>query len=262
MGGGGSQTINQTFNMEVLNETINETITNNQSSLSASMNNIQKVKVIIGEMGPKCEADISQKIDATSQSSSTMEVETIAAVKGKVEAELQASADAAMEKVTEAGNMQFGDKQNMNQEINQEIKNIVKNTFETNNLNETISEVINLQEGVLEIKKCNGKIDFSQNIVASLMAEAITKSLTSSIAESESLSKLSAAAGGSQKTENKGVADIVDSIGNAFTGPMKYAVIASVVCCCMIVVLIAVMALSPAGQKGMGNASSMMMRRR
>jgi len=52
MGGGGSQTINQTFNMDVVNKSIMTTITNNQQSLSAAMNNIQKVTVRIGNMGP------------------------------------------------------------------------------------------------------------------------------------------------------------------------------------------------------------------
>ena len=47
MGGGGSQTVNQTFNMDVLNKSIMTTITNNQQSLSAAMNNIQKVKVAV-----------------------------------------------------------------------------------------------------------------------------------------------------------------------------------------------------------------------
>ena len=136
-----------------------------------------------------------------------------------------------------------------------EIKNIVKNTFETNNLIEVISEVINIQEGKVNVKKCNGKLNFKQNVVAELMAEAITKSLTSSIADSEVLNKLSASTKGDQKTENKGIADIVGTFFDGLAGPMKYAIIASVVCVCLIVVLVAAMALSPAGQKSMTNMS-------
>ena len=255
MGGGGSQTINQTFNMDVLNEMIYESITTHQSTLSASLNNIQKMEVNLGDMGPKCDVDLTQDINAKSQSSMTMEPQTINASKAKVESELTAQAAAAMEKVTEAGNMQFGDKQDMNQQVNMEIKNIVKNTFETNNLSEVISEVINLQEGKLNIKRCNGKLNFKQNIVAELMAEAITKSITSSVAESDVLNKLAASTEGSQKTENKGIADIVGTFFDGLAGPMKYAIIASVVCVCLIVVLVAVMALSPAGQKSMTNMS-------
>ena len=248
MGGGGSQTVNQTFNMDVVNKSLMTTITNNQQSLSAAMNNIQKVKVRVGNMGPDCDMKIGQKIDASSQSSATMSPTTINEAKTVISNELVASAAAAMEKTTEAGNLQFGDKQNMNQEVNMAIENVIENTFETNNLNEVIAEMVNLQEGDLEIKNCNGKLDFSQDIVATLMAEAITDSLTQNIADSETLNKLKAATEGSQKTENKGIADIVDSIGDAFAGPIKYIVIACVLCICILVIGGVAMALSPAGQ--------------
>ncbi len=248
MGGGGSQTVNQTFNMDVLNKSIMTTITNNQQSLSAAMNNIQKVKVAVDGMGPDCDIKIGQMIDATSQSSAVMAPKTVNEAKTTVATEMTAQAAAAMEKTTEAGNLQFGDKQNMNQEVNMAIENVVENTFETNNLNEVISEMVNLQEGDLTVRNCNGKIDFSQNVVATLMAEAITESLTTNIANNETLNKLAAATEGTQKTENKGVADIVDSIGDAIAGPLKYLIIACVICVCVLVIGAAVMFLSPAGQ--------------
>ena len=244
MGGGGSQTVNQTFNMDVVNKSLMTTITNNQQSLSAAMNNIQKVKVRVGNMGPDCDMKIGQMINASSQSSATMSPKTVNEAKTVISNELVASAAAAMEKTTEAGNLQFGDKQNMNQEVNMAIENVIENTFETNNLNEVIAEMVNLQEGDLEIKNCNGKLDFSQDIVATLMAEAITDSLTQNIADSETLNKLKAATEGSQKTENKGLADIVDKA----LGPMKYAILASVCCVCVLVLGLVAMFLSPAGQ--------------
>jgi len=244
MGGGGSQTVNQTFNMDVVNKSLMTTITNNQQSLSAAMNNIQKVKVVLDGMGPDCDVKVGQKINASSQSSATMSPKTVNEAKTVISNELVASAAAAMEKTTEAGNLQFGDKQNMNQEVNMAIENVIENTFETNNLNEVIAEMVNLQEGDLEIKNCNGKLDFSQDIVATLMAEAITDSLTQNIADSETLNKLKAATEGSQKTENKGLADIIDKA----LGPMKYAILASVCCVCVLVLGLVAMFLSPAGQ--------------
>jgi len=244
MGGGGSQTVNQTFNMDVVNKSLMTTITNNQQSLSAAMNNIQKVKVRVGNMGPDCDMKIGQKINASSQSSATMSPTTINEAKTVISNELVASAAAAMEKTTEAGNLQFGDKQNMNQEVNMAIENVIENTFETNNLNEVIAEMVNLQEGDLIVRNCNGKLDFSQDIVATLMAEAITDSLTQNIADSETLNKLKAATEGSQKTENKGLADIIDKA----LGPMKYAILASVCCVCVLVLGLVAMFLSPAGQ--------------
>lgn len=252
MGGGGSQSIEQTFNMETLNKSIFTQITTNQQSLSASMNNQQKVEVIIGEMGPKCKVNVGQKIDATSKSSAVMSPTTIAETKDTVQTELEASAQAALEKTTEAGNFQFGDDQDVSQTINQEITNIVEKTFETNNLNEVISQMVNIQEGKLQIQKCNGKIDFTQDIVADLMAEAITESLTSAISDNETLSKLSADAGATAKTENKGIADIVGSL----TGWLMYLAICCVACVLILGVAGVAIALSPAGQKGVSAAAS------
>ena len=250
MGGGGSQTVNQTFNMDVVNKSITETITTYNQSLSAANENKQKMKVIIGNMGPECDVNLSQKIDATSQVSATMEPTTLNQVQSTVSTELTAQAAAAMEKTTEAGNLQFGDKQNMNQAV----ENVIKNTFKTETMSSIISTMVNIQDGDLKIENCNGKLDFSQNVVATLMAEAITESLTQNIADNETLNKLAAATEGTQKTENKGVADIVDSIGDAIAGPLKYLIIACVICVCVLVLGAAAMFLSPAGQNMGRNA--------
>jgi hypothetical protein len=249
MGGGGSQTTEQTFNMSALNKSIFNQITNNTQSLSASQNNVQKMEVDIGEMGPECKVNLGQKIDATLQTSTVMSPQTIAETKDIVQNDLEASAQAALEKTTEAGNLQFGDKQNMRQNINQEITNIVEKTFETNNLNETISSMVNVQDGKLTIKKCNGKLDFTQNVVAELIAEAITESLTSAISENDTLNKLSGDASGELKTKNKGIADIVSKIFAGLTGWMLYVAIACVCCVCVIVLGATMFMLSPGGQK-------------
>jgi hypothetical protein len=238
--------------------------TNYQQSLSSPLgneHNIQKLDVNIGEMGPDCDVILGQKIDASSQSSASMEPQTINQAKTEVETELTAAAAAAMEKVTEAGNMQFGDRQDMEQEVNMAIKNVIKNTFETNSLNEVISEMVNMQDGRLNIMKCNGKIDFQQNIVAQLMAEAITKSLTTNITDNSVLNSLHAAVSGEQKTENKGLSDLVNSIGNAISGPLKYGIIASVICCCLIVIGATLFLLSPAGQNAAKTGASVAAKR-
>jgi hypothetical protein len=121
------------------------------------------------------------------------------------------------------------------------------------NINKVVSEQVNVQEGNLNIGYCDGTLNFQQDIVAQLAASAITKSLASAIADNEILNTLSGDAGASAKTENKGFADIIDSIGEALSGPLKYAVIASVVCVCLIVVLLIVMGMSPAGQNATRN---------
>lgn len=67
------------------------------------------------------------------------------------------------------------------------------------------------------------------------------------------MNSLSARAGADLTSENKGIADIVAKIGEAFTGPMKYAIIASVVCCFLLVLVMIVIGLSPGGQSATAN---------
>jgi hypothetical protein len=265
MGGGGSQTIEQTFDLTAINKTIFNQIVKNQQSLAARLDNRQTLKLKMDYIGSGCVATIGQTIDATSTVDSVMEPKTVAEAKTAVNNELSATAQAALEKSTEFGNMQFGDKQNVRQRIDLEVQNVVENTFTTENINKVVSDQVNVQDADLEIGYCDGTLNFNQDIVAQLAASAITKSLASAIADNDVLNALSSDAGASAKTENKGFADLIDSIGEAFSGPFKYAIIASVVCVCLIVVLLVVMGLSPAGQsatKNLGAAGASRLGRR
>jgi hypothetical protein len=253
MGGGGSQTINQTFNLSAINKSVFNQITKNKQTLSTSMNNIQKAEINIGVMKSGCTAKLGQTINATSTLSGEMSPKTIAETKDKVQAQMQAAASAAVEKATQMGNLQFGDKQNVNQEVNMAIENVVEKTFSTENINEVYAEVVNIQEGKLNVGVCDGELIFDQNIVAQLVAEAITESLTSAISENDVLSSLHASTSGNAKSENKGFAEVLDSFFAGITGPMKYAIIAAVVCCCLLVVVMIVIGLSPAGQSATAN---------
>jgi hypothetical protein len=258
MGGGGTQSINQRFNLSAINQSIYQQTTTNKNTSLASQTNIQTLTVSL-EGSRACPIKLTQTIDATATSSSTLNNKQETEIKNAITTELTAAVGAQIEKVTEAGNMQFGDKQNINQDLNLEIKNIIDNSVVINNINDAIAEQVSIQDQIITVRNIDcregGGLDFSQDIVAQLVADIVTTNLTDNIAASDLMNKLIAEADASQKTENKGIADIVDSIGNAFNGPLKYAMIASVVCCCMIVVLIVVMALSPGGQKGMGNFS-------
>ena len=57
----------------------------------------------------------------------------------------------------------------------------------------------------------------------------------------------------SNKTENKGVADIVSSIGDVFMGPAKYAAMVSAVCCGLCVIMLVVLGMSGGGQKAIAS---------
>ena len=253
MGGGGSQTINQAFDMSAINKSVYEQITKTQASASAAQASVQNLRITFRDISG-CTLDASQTINADAISSSELTSETTTAIKNAVTTEMQASVQAQIEKATELGNLQFGDKQNVNQSVNLEIQNIVENTIVTETLNEAIAEQVSIQNNEVTFRDCkDSDLDFSQNVTAKLAATVVTTALQDAIASSAVLNKLSADAGGGMTSENKGLSDLVGTLFEGLTGPMKYGIIASVVCCCLIVLVAIVMGLSPAGQKATGN---------
>ncbi len=264
MGGGGDQRINQAFNISSMNQSIYEQTTSNQSESIASQANIQTMSLDMRNV-VACDTTVTQNIDATASASSELNNTQETAIRNAITTEMTAAVQAQVDKVTEAGNFQFGDEQNVNQELNLAVTNIVENVINVENINAALAEQVSIQDGLYTIDgydcTLGGSINYSQDITAQVVATMVTNNLVDAIASSDILNQLDAAADAAAKTENKGIADIIGTFFDGLFGPMKYAVIASVVCCCMIIVLVMVMALSPAGQKGMTNMSGAAARR-
>jgi len=257
MGGGGSQSINQLFDMSVMNKNIYESLTVNKAEVSGSQASIQKQQIVMDNV-KGCDIDVSQTINATLNITAETINEQKDTIVANLSNEMKATAAAAIEKATEMGNMQFGDKQNVTQEVNMEIQNIVENKIVTENVTKTVAEQISLQQQQIVLRNIDcvtdgTKIDISQDITAQLAAKAMTKNLKEAIAESKILNKLAADAGASQKSENKGLTDLVKGFFEGFYGPAKYAIVASVICCCLLILVMIVLGLSPAGQSATAN---------
>jgi hypothetical protein len=253
MGGGGSQTINQAFDMSAMNQSIYEQITKTQASASATQATIQNLRIRFRDVSG-CDITGTQTINAEAVSSSELTSETTTEIKNAVTNEMQAAVEAQIEKATEMGNFQFGDKQNVNQEVTMEITNIVDNTIVTETLNEAIAAQVSIQNNEVEFRDCkDSDLDFSQNVTAKVAAKVITTAIQDAIASSQVMNDLDAAAGGGASSENKGLSDLVGTFFEGLTGPMKYGIIACVVCCCLLVLAMIVIGLSPAGQSATAN---------
>jgi len=262
VGGGGSQTINQAFDLSAISKSIYEQTTKNRNTSLASQTNIQTMDIQLRNVRG-CDATFKQNINAEASSSSTLTNTQTTEIKNALTTELTSAVEAQIEKATEAGNFQFGDKQNVNQEVKLEVQNIIDNSVIIENINEAIAEQLSIQDKLIIIDgydcREGGSINFEQDITAQLVADLVTNNLVDAISESDIMNKLDAAAGASQKSENKGIADIINSFFEGLTGPMKYGIIASVVCCFLIVLVMIVMGLSPAGQsvtKNLGKAGA------
>jgi hypothetical protein len=257
-GGESTMDTTQLFDMKAINKSVYEQTTINKNISLASQTNIQTMDITMRNVFA-CKSTFKQGINASASSSSTLNSDQETAIKNAITTEMLASVDAQMEKVTEAFNMQSGDEQNLTQNLKYAVENIIENTVIIENINKAIAEQMSIQDQLIIIDgyDCSegGSIDFEQDITAQLAADIITTNLSSAVADNTLLNKFKADVKASQRTENKGIADIIDSVFDGITGPMKYAMIASVVCCMAIVVLVIVMGLSPGGQKSMGTLS-------
>ena len=252
MGGGGSSTINQNFDMSIVNDVLYESVTKNESINENTMENIQGMELnVLRNVG--CNISTDQNITSSFMATTEQITDSFQKVENDIVAELQAQAGAALDKQTQMGNLQFGDRQNVNQNINTEIENIVKTQLSTENLTKTVNKAVNIQEQTINIGETiclNGEtLSFKQNISADLAAQAVAKNLLSAVTTNKLANEIVATADASLSSSAGGAAELVDSVGNVITGPMKYGIIASVVCCCVIVLAAIAMAMSPAGQR-------------
>ena len=262
LGGDSQQTIEQQYNMSVLNKSVYEQITRTEARASAAQATVQNLRYSFRDM-EGCNISGTQTIKADATSSSELSSNVVAELKNSITSDLQASVQAQLERVTELGSMDFGD-QNVQQDLELQIENIVENTLVTETLNEAIAEQVNIQNNEIIFRDCkDSTLDFSQDVVAQVAATTITSALIGAIADNSMLSKLAAESAAASKSESKGFSDLVSSIGDAisgildaFTGPLKYAAIASIICCIALVVLFVVMGLSPAGQSATKNLGS------
>ena len=275
MGGSGGETnqsIENTFNFKALNENITNIITNNSSTTSASGANIQGMKVNFGQI-IGCDINLSQKITSKTMAASDFTAEEITELQSTISNDLSASAASALEKNSQMGSelgaLVSGDTNlEIKTEVDMEITNIVKNNITTTNVNNTVAEQVNIQDGELNVQyyDCsdgNAKLDFSQDIMAEVKATSIMSVLKESIASSEMLNKMAATADSSASQKQGGVAEIADSVFGGIADIVgvsqqgaQAGSLASVCCVCVLVLGGVAVALSPAGQNAGRAAAS------
>ena len=283
MGGGGSQTIKNEMNFQSTTKILEENITENTNKVNAAAIQANQMKLSIGVNpitgeqfgeGPalkNCKVVIEQTADADVQSEASLTTQSILESKQKIQDSMQANLSSAMEKSTQAGNFQFGDKQNSETKINQEIETVVENVFKTENLNEVVSSVVQTNEADLMIGNMDcslgGELDVTQDLTAKVAATAVMGQVIEKLMETEAVKELAAEIDSKQTSENTGAAEVVSEAGDAAagiigaaTGPMKYAMIAAVVICCLLMIGGVAIAMSPAGQKGLNKGFNQMSR--
>ena len=275
MGGSGGETnqsIENTFNFKALNENITNIVTKNSSTTTATGANIQGMKVNFGQI-IGCDINLSQRITSKTMAASDFTASEISELQSTISNDLSASASSALEKNSQMGSelgaLASGDStMDIKTQVDMEIKNLVETNITTTNVNNTVAEQVNIQDGVLNLQyyDCsdgNAKLDFSQDIMAEVKATSIMNILKEAVAKSEMLNKMAATADSSVSQKQGGVAELADSVFGGIAGIIgtsqqgaQAASAASVCCVCVLVAGGVAIALSPAGQNAGRSAAA------
>ena len=276
MGGGGSQTIRTEMNFQSTTKILEENITENTNKVNASAIQANQMKISIGvnpitgeSLLPEgqvalkgCDFTFGQSATADVQSEASLTTQSILESKAAVQDSMQANLSAAMEKSTQAGNFQFGDKQKTETKINQEIETVIENVFKAENINEAVSSAVQTNDADLIILSMDctegGQLDITQDLTAKVAATAVMGQVIEKLMETEAVKELAAEIDAQQTSENTGFADIIGTFFEGITGPIKYAIIGLIVLCCLLLVGGVVLAMSPAGQRGMNRGFNQM----
>lgn len=272
MGGGGSQSIRQSIDIKSTTSILEKNIQKNSQKVqaAATANNSIEASVGInpktGEMGNiiGCNMNFKQTATADAQSSATSAIESISESKQEIANDMKSKVAAAMEKSTQAGNFQFGDKSNTEIDIKKDIQTTVENVFEKENLQSVVGNAVAVNSAKIQIGNMDctlgGELNFEQDASAKVAATAVMGDVTKKLMETSSINKVIDEVEAKQKTENKGAAEVVDSAGDAAAkvigaaGMAAYApIIACVVLCASIIMVAMIMSQSKGGRKAMGS---------
>lgn len=262
MGGGSSrQSIRQFFDIDVLNQTITNQVTTNRTTVASAQTNIQKLSIVIGGSVVGCNIKTGQRIEANNTSTVESSVSSVVDMKQEISTQLEQSATANMEMLSELGDISSITGKNTEQDVLQEIKSAVKNIVETNiteeNITDLMAEQVNIQSteliigGSFDCRGGRGTIDASQDVVAGLTATAVTDMLTEKILENKFINQIAQAGETSQSQKATGFASIIDSVGGAISGILQsstgiFWILGCVLCVALIGITVFMM--SPAGQ--------------
>ena len=262
MGGGGSQSVRQSIDIKSTTSILEKNIQTNSQKVQAAATAANKLKVKLGDV-VGCNLDFTQKATADAQSSATSAIESIAESKQEIANDMKSKVAAALEKTSEAGNFQFGDKSNTEIDIKKDIQTTVENVFEKENLQSVVGNAVAVNDAKIQIGNMDctlgGELNFEQDASAKVAATAVMGDVTKKLMETSSIAKVVDEVDAKQKTENKGAADVVDSAGEAAAGIIGAAgmaayapLIACVLICGSMIMVAMIMSQSKGGRKAMG----------
>lgn len=240
----------------------NDFVSTNISKTAVTSVNTQTFTINIG-VADHCPINASQTIKADVAAlgsvSSTSAKELATNLQGALSAALDQNTSMISGLAGGGGNSQ-STTTNIQNEIEMSIRNRITNT----NINEVAASSFNTNTMTMNIGVCQySPISANQGIVSNVIAQNILTQISTDIASSSAVASLAASASQTSLQENKGLDDLVESIGKAvssiigaFTGPYAAVAIACVLMLCLCCAGLVYFMMSPAGQEAASKASN------
>lgn len=212
---------------EVLNTMLNKTTTNilNKSTTLQStiidMGQSAKIEGLVGsEINCTSGAGILQKIVGDVKVINSIDNATTNTLKTSYQTGLENKVGQFQEIAAQLGStLGTAMKQETKSKIKNEVENIIENNMTTENINEVLNQVSFNQDGVISIAgKYTGPCSIDQSQVLSFQASSIVQNLADAIVENETITNIFNETIQEQKVELTGLAEVVDSVGDAVKG--------------------------------------------
>lgn len=233
-----TQEVENTFNTTSLTKNVMQQITSTSQKVSAIGTNVQMLDVKVGNV-TNCKFRTKQTIDSKIVSTGTITQDTTNNLKTLVTNDITNKANVSLSQTSGFLSLPADKQQSIKQTVNNSLISITERLFKVETLQELSSSVVNTQGEKVEIGNVdctkNGDLDFTQDIVSKVVAEAIIDNLTKNIFNDETLNALSNEFKSESDQVNKGIFEsLFGSLGDMIRGNKSVFIIVSIICLLLI----------------------------
>jgi hypothetical protein len=235
MGASGSKSESRTtVTTDITNKTVSNFLSQKASTASAQATNINDMNVKISKIGGGCDITLGQKIDSKVKALASIDATDMKEIRERVKNDLKSQVDQA----AQAQSGMFATSSN-SAKTSADYKTKIDNIVETNMTDQqqasAFASVYNKNNMTLDLGECSGdainraKINASQNIASDLQAQALLKSVSTSIQDYEKSSSSTTDTKQTSTAKGGGLEDVIKAAADAYA---IYFLICFICCCC------------------------------
>lgn len=200
-----------------VSEIVNSVYSKNSSTIRTAVNNTQNIIINVkGDVNCAGGFEVTQNINSSTLIVNNVTATMSSELTNKLGTELESKTESIMKLVRDlGGGLGADDVQKVTQNIKQQVLSIIQNTTTQENLQDILSQAVNIQNQEININGnllSQGTCIYTQNILVDMQASGTANALSNNIFNDEILTRIMNDAKTSAENEQKGVTDLVNSI--------------------------------------------------